>query len=242
MFDLVPPSMSTTAALLTIVALAVIMWIALAYRAGEAIDEATGRRWGIRASLFALLWLTANAALAESGVLESMATPPPALFYLVALTVAAVLVARSRLGRQVAHATPLAALVALQAFRLPLELVLYCAWLDDTLPKRMTFAGANFDLLSGALALPAAWVIHRFGERHVVARRIAAAFTLLGVALLLNVITIAVLSSPGPARLFTEGPAVTLLFHAPYTWLVSVLVESALLLHLLALKRLRRAG
>ena len=61
--------------------------------------------------------------------------------------------ARSRSARASSSGLPIAALVGVQAFRLPLELVL-ARWKNQgVIPVQMTFEGHNFDIVTGVLAL-----------------------------------------------------------------------------------------
>ena len=61
-------------------------------------------------------------------------------------------VALSPLGARLAT-LPLGALVAFQAFRLPLELVLHTWAAQGTIPEAMTWSGQNWDIVSGVVAL-----------------------------------------------------------------------------------------
>jgi hypothetical protein len=57
--------------------------------------------------------------------------------------------------------------------------------------------------------------------------------------LLVNIIAIAVLSTPVPFRRFMDGPANLLPSTFPYVWLPSFLVQVALGSHLLVFRHLR---
>lgn len=56
----------------------------------------------------------------------------------------------------------------------------------------------------------------------------------------MNVVAVAILSVPGPMRVFTGPPALTLPFHFPFIWLPMVIVLAALLGHLLVFRKLWR--
>ena len=66
----------------------------------------------------------------------------------------AAFLAMSKLGRRVASATPWAVLVGYMAYRLPLELILNRLNAEGSLPVQMTFHGLNYDIVTGATALP----------------------------------------------------------------------------------------
>ena len=61
---------------------------------------------------------------------------------------------------------------------------------------------------------------------------------MLGFALLANIITIAVLSTPIPFRKFMEGPPNLLPSTFPFVWLPTFLVQAALFGHVLVFRAL----
>jgi hypothetical protein len=87
---------------------------------------------------------------------------------------------------------PVPALLLAQTFRVPVEIVL--AWLVDAgkLPPLLSYHGTNFDILTGLTALPVAWALHR----GLGGRRLALVWNALGSLLLLNIVVIAVVSTP----------------------------------------------
>ena len=101
----------------------------------------------------------------------------------------------------------------------------------------MTFEGNNFDIVSGVLAL----LIGVAFARKPPPRALVWAFNLAGFGLLLNVMSIAVLSSPLPIRQYLNDPPVLLAYHFPYGWIVPICVGGAMFLHLLVFRRLMSA-
>ena len=168
-----------------------------------AVWYAAGRRWAVPAAVGGGLVLAVSAGLAFS-----------------------------RVGERVVGAVPVAALVGFQAFRLPLELVLHRFYDEGVIPVQMTYSGANFDIVTGVLA-----VVCGLGLwRGVAGRMVVWAFNCMGLGLLGAVVRIAVLSAPTPMRVYMNDPPVQLIFHAPYTWILSVCVAGALLGHLLVFR------
>ncbi len=106
--------------------------------------------------------------------------------------VLAVLLAATRFGRRLARAVPLWALVAVQAFRLPLELAMHAMAERGVMPEQMSYTGRNFDILTGVTALVVAPLV----ARGVGGRKLVAAWNVLGLGLLLNVVVVAVRSTP----------------------------------------------
>lgn len=203
-----------------------------------------GRRaGGTRGLVFAVVTeaivLGVTYALAASGTLRDFESLPPVMMRMVLLLFAAtVSFSVSRQGAAFAAALPLAWIVGFQVFRLPLELTMHAWYTEGALPVQMTYAGRNLDILTGILAIPVAIAAHR-GRA---APWMLWGFNLLGLGLLVNIVGVAITSFPGPLRLFTEEPANRLVAEAPYVWLPAVLVQAALLGHLLLLRRLTSAA
>ena len=99
----------------------------------------------------------------------------------------------------------------------------------------MTWHGWNFDVLTGLSAPLVAWLAARgrLGVRGIVVWNGA------GLRLLANVVTIAILSTPTPLRVFANEPANTFVAAWPWVWLPTFLVPAALFGHLLAFRKLR---
>ena len=195
-------------------------WLAIAHRTKPDSTLALG----------VAIWLLCTGVLAFAGLLNHPEQRPPpavALFVLGNFTVAAI--GLSERGFQIAKQTPLWVLVGLQAFRLPLELAMHHAASTGVMPEQMTWSGRNFDVVTGALAIPISALLAAGYLRDWVVRL----WNGLGLALLLNVVGIAAASTPMLA-MFGNAPEQlnTWIFRFPYLWLPAVLVPCALLGHL----------
>jgi hypothetical protein len=74
----------------------------------------------------AAIWMTVTWALAQSGILRNWEqNPPPFGLLVVAVVLLSAAIAFSQLGRRLALSVPLWTLVAVQSFRLPLELAMH---------------------------------------------------------------------------------------------------------------------
>lgn len=188
-------------------------------------------------------WIALTGALAGSGVLARFDITPPPMALLIAVVLAGgVLVGLSRAGGALAAAVPLAALVGLQAFRLPLELVMHHAGERGIMPPELSYGGYNFDIVTGAGALVLALAM-RAGL--AVPRPLLWAWNLWGLWCLCAIAVIAVVTSP-MVRAFGDDPrhVNTWVLYLPYVWLPAVLVLVALAGHVVvtrALLRSRRA-
>ncbi len=143
-------------------------------------------------------------------------------------------IAFSALGRMLALGLPLAVLVGFQGFRVLVELLLHRAYTEGLMPVQMSFSGRNFDIVSGLTAIAlGAWLLHGRASARVVF-----AWNTLSLALLANILVIALLSAPTPFRVFMNEPSNVWVTRAPWVWLPAVMVLAALTGHLLVYRRL----
>jgi hypothetical protein len=210
------------------------MWAMLSLRrAGDAADRAHATR----ALLIGALWIVLVSLAALAGLLERLELRPPPYFFVMAGTLSLALWAGcSRIGKRIAETVPLAVLVGVQAFRLPLELAMHQAASEGVMPVQLSFSGYNFDIVTGASALIVALLLHL--KRAPLA--LVAAWNLLGLACLLVIVIIALLASP-VLRAFGEGPSNVNYFVAyfPFVLLPAACVVFALAGHIVVLRRLR---
>jgi hypothetical protein len=193
-----------------------------------------------RFALGSALWLAYSALLGATGFLTDFEAVPPRLLALVLPTVALpVLLALSPLGARLASETPLAVLIGLQAFRVPLELVMHQAAVEGTMPPQMTYTGSNFDIVTGLTAAGVAGLC----ARGRAPRWLLVAWNALGSALLLAILVIAVASMP-MFRAFGSEPELvnTWVGFFPFVWLPAGPVTAALFGHLLVWRRLLSHG
>jgi hypothetical protein len=176
-------------------------------------------------------WLFIFSFLAAGGYLAAAPMPlVPAVFIL--SNILAIILGMSGTGKLLAREIPIPALVVFQGFRLPLELLLHQWALSGTIPSTMTWTGANFDLVSGALALISAPFTGKY-------RSVAWFTNVVGFLLLMNVVRVAVLSSPLPFA-WPIDPPLQLVFHFPYCLIVPVCIGGALVGHVILTRALLR--
>jgi hypothetical protein len=183
------------------------------------------------------LWLTLTAGLATSGWLGDFdARPPHFLMWIAVALGLTVAHALTRFGADVADRIGWGALIGFQVFRVPVEWVLLELARAGVAPPQMTLEGWNFDVLTGVTAPLVAWLAAtgRIGARGI------AFWNAAGLALLTNVVTIAILSAPTPLRVFMNEPANTFVAQLPWCYLPGLLVPSALFGHLVVFRKLRR--
>jgi hypothetical protein len=175
-------------------------------------------------------------AAADSGLLRQWdRNPPPFMFLIVGILVVSAAIAYSTIGGHLARHVPLWALVAVQSFRLPLELAMHGLYERGVMPVQMSYSGRNFDIVTGATAVIVALLagLGHGGPRWV------AVWNVIGALLLVNVVTVAILSTPR-LRLFGDDHVVTFVTYPPFVWLPAVMVVAALAGHLVIFRALRR--
>jgi hypothetical protein len=200
------------------------------------VARVAGRGAAAGAALGAMAWLALTYGLAASGVLARFdLRPPPFGFMFVAVIGGGLALGLSPLGRKLAHGIPLAVLVGVQAFRLPLEIVMHRAADEGVMPVAMSFSGYNFDIVTGATALVLAPLI----ARNKVPRAAVVAWNALG-SLLLVVIAVVAFSSTPLIRAFGDAPehVNTWVAYAPFVWLPAILVLAAIAGHVMVARRL----
>jgi hypothetical protein len=220
---------SPSAVLFCLLVLAVALAVAAGLRRAGA---------GVRpllAILFAYIAIPGH--LARTGALDAWdATPPPGLLLVAGLSALTVLIVFSAVGTRIVDGVPLGAIVLLQSFRIAVEWLLHRLYLEGSVPVQMTWSGRNLDVVSGLTGLLLGLALLR-GVR--VPRAVVLGWNVLGLALLTNIVLVAVLATPALHR-FPGGPPNLLPSTFPWVWLPSFLVQVALGSHLLVFRRLRR--
>jgi hypothetical protein len=180
-------------------------------------------------------WMTLTWQVAASGALRRWDDmPPPFALLVVAIFLIAIRLALSTTGRRLAQHVPLWALVGVQAFRYPLELAMHGMYERGVMPVQMSYSGLNFDIVTGITAVLVAGLL----AAGRVGRRTVAAWNVLGLLLLVNIVTVAILSTPRFAY-FGEDRVNVWVTYPPYVWLPAVMVVAALAGHLLIFRALR---
>lgn len=181
-------------------------------------------------------WVALTGALAYLNLLNDFSRTPSPVGWLIAIALLiSTTFAASPFGAAAARATPIAWLIGFQSFRIVVEILLHQGYLAGFVPPQMTWEGRNWDILTGLSAIPVAYL----AARNTLPRWAAVLWNLVGFALLINIMAVAILSTPGSFRLFQNEPANTLIAQFPYIWLPTVLVPTAWIGHLLLFRRLQ---
>jgi hypothetical protein len=181
------------------------------------------------AAIATLLWLTGILFVVGSEWLQG--DQRRVLFFAAVVNAVSLAVGFSPVGRWLTL-VPLSALVAFQGFRLPLELVLHSWVAQGVIPSTMTWSGRNWDIVSGVVALIAAPFCRRSKIWAWIANGV-------GLALLVNVVRVAVLSSPLSFG-WPVLPKLELIYHIPYALIIPVCIGGALIGHIALTRALLR--
>jgi hypothetical protein len=188
--------------------------------------------WAVRSTRIAagsLAWLSLICCITFTGVIAQYPMPGLMIF-MMGILIVSILFALSSVGKKLSITIPIYLLVAFQGFRLPLELVLH-SWAEQgTIPITMTWTGMNFDIISGIVALLSIPLVKKN-------KKIAWVPNIIGLALLANVIRVAILSSPVPFG-WQVDPPLQLALYFPYVLIVPVCVGGALIAHLVLTRAL----
>ncbi|MFN8341812.1 MAG: hypothetical protein U0V64_09115 [Cyclobacteriaceae bacterium] len=177
-------------------------------------------------------WAAVSAFLAIAGVLADFSTFPPRMMLVLFVPLVTLLTLTFLPGTQtVLRQIPIGWLTRLQFFRVVVELLLWMLFMQQLLPVQMTFEGRNFDVLAGLSAPLAAWWLTKNKTAMVI-------WNVCALALLINIIVVAILSLPGPMRYFMNEPANVIVTTYPYVWLPALLVPLAYGLHFFSLRKL----
>jgi hypothetical protein len=217
----------TTAGVVTILAFGL---AAAARRAGLAHPKIFAA--SVAAGL--IVWLGATAALAQSGVLTDWTARPP-LWPLLALTALGtfVLLGQTLTFRRLLAEIPTWQPVALQTFRMGVELAFWRLSLEGVAPVQVTFEGRNFDGLVGLTApvVAAGIAFGWFGPRLTIV------WNLFGLAMLFNAIGTVATSTPGPLHLNWPGEVFTAITTWPVIWIPALLAPVGIFLHVVSIRQ-----
>jgi len=185
---------------LVAVALIAIVWRAIG-AAGYPGRHARALQIGLL--LGAIAWMALTLLLAVGGLLRQFdRQPPPMLLLVIAVFALAGSLAFSRTGDAVVHHGSWLALVGLQTFRLPLEMLMHRAYAEGVMPVQMSYSGRNFDIVTGATAVALAIAL----ATTAVPRWVIVVWNAMGTVLLANILLIAIASmASGSISRFTAG-------------------------------------
>jgi len=186
-----------------------------------------------------VVWLAVTGILSFKEVFQNTSAIPPRLMILIApaiLFIILLLITKS--GRRFTDSIDLKKLTLVHIVRVPVEITLFMLSTHKLIPELMTFAGRNFDILSGITA-PIVYFVC-FKNSQLKNRRLLLVWNFICLGLLLNIVINALLSAPFPFQQFAfDQPNIAILYF-PFTWLPCFIVMIVLYSHLAAIRQLIR--
>ncbi len=181
-----------------------------------------------------LIWIILQGLLAYFGYYMDISEKPAKFLLGAPPTLLCIIVLfLSKKGRKWMSGLNLKTLTLLHTVRVPVEIVLYWLFLYEKVPELMTFEGRNFDILAG---LTAPFVYYFGFVKKKLGRNVILIWNCIGLMLLLNIVTNAILSAPLPFQQFAfEQPNIAI-FYLPFIWLPTFVVPIVLFSHLVAIQ------
>jgi hypothetical protein len=187
-------------------------------------------------TFFSLIgWFVIVSALSLSGVIQDFTSLPPKFFIVIIIPlITIVIITFSNALKEILNVIPQQNIIRLQVFRVFVEILLWLLFIKNVLPVQMTFEGRNFDVVSGLTAPAVAYL----SASKYASKTILIIWNILCLAILINIVAIAILSTPTPFRVFMNEPANTIVAYFPVVLLPAFLVPLAYGLHFFSLKHL----
>lgn len=193
------------------------------------------KRWIAGMSISA--WLGFTALLALKGVFQDFHTILPRLFIILAPLLLLILLFSFR-TRNLDSIFNMEMFMWIHLLRVFVEIVLFGLYLDKQIPEIMTFSGFNFDILSGLTAPVIWWLYYR---KKYIGKKTLLAWNIASLLLLVNIVTVAVLSTPTSFQKFgLDQPNVAVAFF-PFIWLPCFVVPAVLFSHLVSIRILLKS-
>jgi hypothetical protein len=195
------------------------------------------RRAAFRVLAGLAVWFIYVGLLSYLGVFRNAAMRPPGAAFLFApillfLSFLIVFVVRSAAGLRIALAFPLWIILGTECFRVGVEIFLHQLWIEGIVPKMLTFEGANVDIYVGVSAPLIAWL----STRGPWGLKLTLAWNVVGLLALTNVVTRAVLTSPGPFNFIDTEVPNRMFGTFPFMFIPGFFVPLAVTLHVLAIR------
>ncbi|MBD2703754.1 hypothetical protein IC229_24120 [Spirosoma sp. BT702] len=186
--------------------------------------------------IICMCWLTFLIWLAYQHFFQQLAGFPPHFLLAIGppfgLIIGVLIIPKSRAW---IRGLPLSTLTLVHVVRVPVELTLYSLFLYQQIPELMTFAGRNFDVLSGLTAPVMAWLVFR---QKSISLRWLLLWNVVALGLVLNIVIHAILSAPFPFQQLAFGQPNVGVLKAPYVWLPGFIVPVVLFSHVVSLLQL----
>jgi hypothetical protein len=200
-------------------------------------EPARKKKYFNRILISIIIWMILVSVWSGSGIMADFTLFPLNFAPVIVIPLISILLwtFSRNLGEVLIH-IPAANIIRLQVFRFFVELLLWTLFVALVLPEQMTFEGRNFDILAGITAPLIAWLV----SRKKISKTGVILWNVVCLGLLINIVTVAILSVPSPIRVFMNEPANTIVASFPISWLPGFLVPLAYTLHFLSLRQITK--
>lgn len=190
----------------------------------------------IGVALVSLAWLLITGMIAWKGFFQNTsAIPPRLIIVMLPAILVIILTITTKKGKKFVENLSLKNLTLIHVVRMPVEVILFWLAAQKTIPELMTFAGRNFDILSG-ISAPIIYLLC-FRNSHP-RSRLLLVWNIICLGLLLNIVINALLSAPFPLQQFAfDQPNIAVLYF-PFIWLPVFIVVIVLFSHVVAIRKL----
>ena len=166
---------------------------------------------------------------------DTKSFPPKFLFLIIPPLLVILILFTTKKGRSFIDKLPLINLTYLNVVRIPVELVLYWLFLNNTVPELMTFAGRNFDVISG---ISAPFIAYFDLQKQKIDKKIILVWNFIALGLLMNIVINAILSAPFSFQKFGFDQPNIAILNFPFSWLPAYIVPTVLFGHLASIRKL----
>jgi hypothetical protein len=180
------------------------------------------------------VWLILQAVVSVKGFYAVTNTIPPRFMLLILPPLIFIIILFfTKSGKAFLDNLDIKTLTIFHIVRIPVELVLFWLFIYKKIPLIMTFEGRNFDILSG---ITAPFIFYFGFIKKNISTKIILAWNIICFGLVINIVSIAVLSAPFPFQKFAFDQPDIALFYFPFVWLPCCVVPLALLAHAAAIR------
>jgi hypothetical protein len=181
-------------------------------------------------------WLIFQAGLGLAGFYTITDTMPPRFLLLVLPPLLLIIfLFNNARGVEFIDSLDIKTLTILHTIRIPVEVVLYCLFVNRTVPELMTFSGRNWDVVSGVTA---PFIFYLGFIRSRLGNKFLLFWNFICLMLLFNIVIIGILSAPFPFQQFAFDQPNKAVLYFPFNWLPGFVVPLVLFSHLAIIRQL----
>ena len=185
-----------------------------------------------------LIWTILQLLITATGFYEVTMVLPPRFLLLIGPNALAILfLFFHKKGIEIRNKIDANKLQWIHPVRILVEFCLWGLYLQNLVPKLMTFDGTNLDILIGFSSLV---VIYLVAKNKLKSTKPLIIWNYIGLIFLANIVITAVLAAPTPFQQLSFEQANSGVFKYPFTLLPGLIVPLVLLSHFLSIKKIKQ--